>query len=282
MFARLYGPNLVAKVDRLSTYASALAFNVVLSMVPFLAVTFVLGLQVSAELDLGAHYKENYIHIFNEILPMGNQIVNQRSLEAVERASWGGFVPIGLILAFYTSFSLMAQIIRTIAFIFDDHRRVQAWSWRILVKTFVLLVIWMFLLLLIAISAVEASMLRSLLNQYIFSTVTKDLVRMGQVLVIVSALFGTFLMTYSLVSAGRFKRGLLVEGSLLAASGWIGFSLLFATVLPKILQASAAYVALGSVVAILLWAQACAWSLIIGGCWIVRFSPRVSQGSSSK
>jgi uncharacterized BrkB/YihY/UPF0761 family membrane protein len=40
------------------------------------------------------------------------------------------------------------------------------------------------------------------------------------------------------------------------------------------LQASAAYIALGSVVAILLWAQACAWSIIAGACWIVRFSQR--------
>ncbi len=32
--------------------------------------------------------------------------------------------------------------------------------------------------------------------------------------------------------------------------------------------------ALGSLVVILLWAQACAWSVIIGACWMVRFPGR--------
>jgi uncharacterized BrkB/YihY/UPF0761 family membrane protein len=66
----------------------------------------------------------------------------------------------------------------------------------------------------------------------------------------------------------------VVEGSLLASSGWIICSLVFAKIVPALLKTSAAYIALGSVVAILLWAQACAWSIILGACWIVRFSPR--------
>jgi YihY family inner membrane protein len=274
MFNWLYGPILITKVDRLSTYAAALAYNVVLSMVPFLAVTFVMGMQISTRLDLSATYSKDFIRVFNEIIPMGSQIVTERSFQAIENSSLGGFVPIGFILAIYTSFSLMEQIIRTLVFIFDDPRRPQDWSWWVIVKTIVLLGIWMTLLLLIAISAVEASVLRNLLNQFVFSTFTKDVVKVVQVLVVIAALFGTFFSTYYLVSARRFQTNLIVEGSLLASCGWVGCSLLFVTVLPKILQTSAAYIALGSVVAILLWAQACAWSLIIGACWIVRFSPK--------
>ncbi len=274
MFNWLYGPILITKSDRLSTYAAALAFNVVLSMVPFLAVTFVLGMQLSTQLNLGGSYAHDFVRVFNEIIPMGSQIVTQRSFEAVERSSLGGFIPIGLILALYTSFSLMEQIIRTLVFIFDDPRRPQSWTWRVIVKTIALLIIWMLLLLLISISAVESSVLRNMLNQFVFSTVTKDLVNVVQVLVVISALFGTFFMTYYLVSAKRFRTSLIVEGSLLASCGWVACSLLFVTVLPKIMQTNAAYIALGSVIAILLWAQACAWSLIIGACWMVRFSPR--------
>jgi YihY family inner membrane protein len=274
MFNWLYGPNLVTKADRLSTYAAALAYNVVLSMVPFLAVTFVLGMQISLKLDLSKTYTRDFIHIFNEVIPMGNQIVNEKSFEAVEHSSFGGFIPIGFILALYTSFSLMEQIIRTVTFIFDDPRRPQTWSWWVIVKTLTLLGIWMLLLLLIAISAVESSVLRNNLNEFIFSAFTKDFVELLQVVVVIMALFLTFFLTYSLVSARRFKTNKIVEGALVASCGWVACSLLFVTVLPKILQTSAAYIALGSVVAILLWAQACAWSVIIGACWIVRFSPR--------
>jgi YihY family inner membrane protein len=273
MFKWLYGPILITKADRLSTYAAALAYNVVLSMVPFLAVTFVVGMQVSVHLDLGKQYARDFTNVFNDIIPVGSQIVTQKSFQAVENSSWGGFIPIGLILAFYTSFSLMEQIIRTLMFIFDDPKRPQDWSWWILVKTLLLLFIWMVLLVLISISAVEASILRNVLNEFIFSTFTKDLVKAGQILIVIFALYGTFFLTYYMISAKRFKTSLIVEGSMLASCGWILCSLLFATVLPKILQTSAAYIALGSVVAIMLWAQACAWSLILGGCWIVRFSP---------
>jgi uncharacterized BrkB/YihY/UPF0761 family membrane protein len=64
----------------------------------------------------------------------------------------------------------------------------------------------------------------------------------------------------------------VMEGSLLASLGWILCSLVFAKIMPELLKTSAAYLALGGVVAILLWAQACAWSIILGACWIVRFS----------
>jgi len=39
MFKALYGPLLYPKADRLGTYAAALAYCFVLSLVPFLAVT---------------------------------------------------------------------------------------------------------------------------------------------------------------------------------------------------------------------------------------------------
>ena len=73
---------------------------------------------------------------------------------------------VGFILAIYTSFNLMDQITRTLIFIFDDPRRPQEWSWKVVVKTFALLFIWMCLLLLISISAVETAVLRHVLDQF--------------------------------------------------------------------------------------------------------------------
>jgi membrane protein len=191
----------------------------------------------------------------------------------VQHSTKGGLVTIGFIVALYTSFNLMNQIIRTLIFIFEAPRRPQEWSWKVVMKTIALLFLWMCLLLLISISAVEAAVLRHLLDHFIMSSLSKALAAAVQVLVVVSALFGTFYLTYYLVPTQRHKNRYVVEGSLLASTGWIVCSLIFASVIPPLLKASAAYIALGSVVAILLWAQACAWSIIIGACWIVRFSP---------
>jgi YihY family inner membrane protein len=274
MFKWLYGPILFSKADRLGTYAAALAYCFVLSMVPFLAVTFVVGMQISTELALSKHYEEHYAEVLGAIIPMENPSDTERIFSAVQHSTQGGLVTIGFILALYTSFNLMNQIIRTLIFIFDDPRRPQVWSWMVVMKTIALLLIWMCLLLLISASAVEAGVLRHLLDRFLLSSLSKNLATTAQVLVIVSALFGTFYLTYYLVPTQRHQNRYVVEGSLLASCGWIVCSLIFASVIPSLLKTSAAYIALGSVVAILLWAQACAWSVIIGACWIVRFSPR--------
>jgi YihY family inner membrane protein len=273
MFKGLFGPILIAKVDRLGTYAAALAYCIVLSLVPFFAVTFAVGMQIAAQLDLNKHYAEHYAEVLSDIIPMQDPDQTERIFEAVQHATKGGLVTVGFILAAYTSFNLMDQIIRTLLFIFDDPRRPKEWNWMQMVKTFGLLLLWMCLLLLVSISAVESAVLRHLLDQFLVSSLSRRLASASQVLVMIAALFGTVYLTYSLVPDRRYKTNVVVEGSLLASFGWIVCSLIFAYVIPKLLQTSAAYLALGSVVAILLWAQACAWSIILGACWIVRFSP---------
>ena len=271
MWTKILGPNLVTKVDRLGTYAAALAYCFVLSMVPFLAVTFVVGIAISSQLSL-KDYVQEYGNVLGNILPTENATDTQHILEAVQHATKGGLLTVGFIVALYTSYNLMDQMSRTILFIFDDPRKPQVWTWKVLAKTLLLLVIWMCLLLLISISAAEGAGLQQLLAHTDFSEVGKLVITGSQLLVVIFALFGTFYLTYSLVPSRDHNNRYVVEGSLLAASGWIVCSLIFASIMPQILKTSAAYIALGSVVAILLWAQACAWSIILGACWIVRFS----------
>lgn len=284
MFKSFFGPILYGKIDRLGTYSSALAYCIVLSLVPFLAVTFVVGTQIATNFSLTKHYDQRYAEVLGSIIPTPDSAhiftaiessfqakdPNQTSAQETRRK---GFLTISFLIAIYTSFNLMDQIIRTLLFIFDDPRRPSQWTWRTYMKTFLLLLIWMGLLLLISISAVETAFLRHILDYFILTALSKALTTVAQVLVVVVALFGTLYLTYLLVPAKTYRKTLIVEGSLLSATGWILCSLVFAYIMPKILQTSASFVALGSVVAILLWAQACAWSIIVGACWIVRFSP---------
>src|SRR5271155_2729786 len=122
MFKWLYGPILYSKVDRLGTYAAALAYCFVLSMVPFLAVTFAVGMEIASRLALNAKYADQYAKVLGDILPMENPDDTRRIFEAVQHSyasQQGGIVTIGFIVATYTSFNLMEQIVRTINFIFD-------------------------------------------------------------------------------------------------------------------------------------------------------------------
>lgn len=267
MWKWFFGPVLVTKLDRLGTYAAAMAYCFVLSVVPFLIVTFTFADQL--QLDLRGGYRE----ILADILPSG--IDANQVLTTIDRSSHSGIATIGFILAVYTSYNLMTQITRTLLFIFDDPKRPEGWNWRHWVKSAVLLFIWMFLLLVIAVSFVVTIGIESILRQIdVHLRVGTAVIGIAQYALVIASMFFAFLLTFLLVPAQRPSLMEARDGSLVASCGWILCSLLFANLLPQMLRAGAVYEALGSVVVILLWAQACAWSVIIGACWIVRFSPR--------
>ena len=275
MWKWLWGPNLVTKADRLGTYAAALAYCFVLSLVPFFIVTFVVGMHLTLDFDINSdYYKKHYAEVLGNIIPSQADARNiVETVTNVEGRNKGWIFFIGFLFALYTSYNLMEQILRTLMFIFDDPRRPNVWSWLGVVKTVGLLLIWMCLLLLVSVSAVEAAILRQILYDFLhLEAGGKALATASQLLIIIAALFGTIFVTYYVAPARRHRVAVVVEGSLLASLGWILCSLVFAKIMPALLSTSAAYLALGGVVAILLWAQACAWSIILGACWIVRFT----------
>lgn len=303
MFNWLYGPILISKADRFGTYAAALAYCFVLSLIPFLVVTFTVGAQLApSKLDLKGAYQDLLTDILPKmesietphlkakgkggLFPNGSESVNRQKTENVvnlsaqiiatlQSTSQRGLATIGFIFAVYTSFNLMTQIVRTLLFIFDDPRRPQEWSLSVVFKTISLFFIWMFLLLMISIVSVLTPVIQKILGQlHLDPRLWTAPFLMTRDAVLMASLFGAFFLTYYLVPTRRYKFGLIRDGSLVASCGWIFCSLLFAYVLPGIWRTNAVYEALGSVVVILLWAQACAWSVIIGACWIVRFSPR--------
>jgi uncharacterized BrkB/YihY/UPF0761 family membrane protein len=294
MFERLYGPVLAPKVDRLGTYAAALGYCLVLSLIPFLLVTFTLGTQLT-HLDLVGAYSD----LLGDILPADVSPVSHplattktefpegsaqerarslstRILRTLQTRSHGGLATqIGFLFAVYTSFNLMTQIVRTLLFIFDDHRRPLVWTWRIGLKTLALFGIWMFVLLLMAVCSILTPVIESVLAQLHLDPGlwTKPLL-VARNLIGMAALYGAFFLTYLLVPSKSYRLRQVRNGSLVAVSGWMLCSLLFAYVLPNLWRANSVIEALGSIVIILLWAQACAWSVILGACWMIRFPVR--------
>jgi len=149
------------------------------------------------------------------------------------------------------------------------------WTWGVVVKTIALLAIWMFLLLTISVVSVLTPVIQEVQRQFHLDSPwgTAPLLVLRD-LVLMAALFGAFFATFYLVPHRNYPWGLIRGGALVASFGWVFCSLLFAYVLPNMWRSNAVYEALGSVVVILLWAQSCAWCVIIGACWIVRFAPR--------
>ncbi|HUB66063.1 MAG TPA: YhjD/YihY/BrkB family envelope integrity protein [Candidatus Methylacidiphilales bacterium] len=303
----LFGPLLVTKLDRLGTYASALAYCFVLSLIPFLVVTFTLAAQFAPKnVDLTMAYENLLTDILPAELaseasrppgtgekapapapPLHDETLREKAVSVSQVAnlsahiiatlkstSHRGLATIGFILAVYTSFNLMDQIVKTLVFIFDDPRRPSQWSWMLVVKTVALLFIWALLLLLISIVSVVTPVIQNILGQlHLNSNYWTAPLLVARDLVMMAALFGAFFLTYYLVPVRAHSLAVVRDGSLVAAFGWVLCSLIFAYVLPNMWRANAVYEALGSVVIILLWALSCSWCVILGACWIVRFSP---------
>jgi YihY family inner membrane protein len=301
MWHKLYGPVLAPKAERLGTYAAALAYCFVLSIVPFLVVTFTLGTALTHE-----NLIEAYSDLLTDILPDQNAqplltpdaLRHEETLEekhdrmahvanlsgqiirTLQSSSHGGLATVGFILAVYTSFNLMTQIVRTLLYIFDDHRRPLEWNTSVILKTVALFIIWMMLLLLFAACSVMTPVIQGLLERLHLNPVLwTDPLLWGRDVVGLASLFGAFFLTYLMVPTKRYRLSEVRNGSLVASIGWVLCSLLFAKVIPNMWRTNAVYEALGSIVIILIWAQACAWMVIIGACWIVRFPARRAKKS---
>jgi len=270
MWKWLFGASLHQKADRLSTYAAALAYCLVLSLVPFLVVTFTFGSAIAPKLNWGKPFEE----VLNDIFP-SNVLHPARIVATLESSSHRGLATLGFILAVYTSYRLMTQIVRTLIFIFDDSRRAQEWNWTVAGKSAALFVIWMMLLLVISICSFFLLELHHALKHGNGLPLWWMIpARLGTDAMMAAALFAAFFLTYSLVSTRRFPGNHVRGGSLIATIGWIAGSVVFSDILPRLWSFSTVYQALGSFVVILIWAQVCAWAIILGAGWIVRFSPR--------
>ena len=264
MWKLLLGAHLAKRVDMLGTYASALAYSFVLSGVPFM----VLGFALTSEL-VGKLNAWTYQHTLESVLPLApDDVLLKHIITALQAFEYGWARGVGLLFAVYTSFNLMNQIVRTLLFIFDDTRRVFEWNWRVFNKTVALLAVWTFLLLILMVSSVLLVIVH---HNAAFLTGPW---RVASDLGMVVSLFGAVFATYYLVPGRRPRLRAVRDGALMASVGLIGCTLVFADVLPKFLGANLVYQALGTIVIILLWSQACAWSLIIGACWMVRFGGR--------
>jgi YihY family inner membrane protein len=262
MWKWLYGSHLAKRVDMLSTFASALSYSFVLSIVPFLVLAFSLTTQLFGSLN-----PYTYRDTLASVLPLQNDAgLSAHILKALETLQSGTARTIGLLFAVYASFNLMNQIVRTLLFICDDSRRAFEWTWRIFSKTVALLAVWTFLLLSVTIS--------SFLSIFVHKNVHFLAMpwRVASDLMMVGSLFAAVFVTYYLVPTKPLRLRAVRDGALVASVGWIACGLIFTEVLPKMMSLNLVYQALGSVVIVLLWAQACSWSLIIGACWMVRFA----------
>jgi uncharacterized BrkB/YihY/UPF0761 family membrane protein len=251
----------------------------VLSLIPFLVVTAAATALVSP-ISVTSKFEK----ILGAVLPMESDAEREIIVNAVSQTSSRGLATFGFLLAVYTSFNFMMQIVKTLQFIFDHQRSSKPSGLMDFVKSIVLLLLWICFLTVICMSFVVIPVIRATIDSL---TIVKDLKGLPQVLppthidiygiasdlVVFMTLFAAFFLSYTLIANQKYPLRVLLQASAFATIGWFGCSILYFFVLQRVWSSNAIYGALGSLIAILLWGQTCAWTVIGGGCLIVRFSP---------
>ena len=248
-----WGPNLYAKADRLGTYAAALAFYFVLSLIPFLIVTATVTALVSP-ISLTSKFED----ILRAVLPMESSGDRQMIVQAVSQTSSRGLATFGFLVAVYTSYNFMMQIVRTLSFIFDNQRSAKPAGYRDYIKSFVLLLLWISFLVVICVSFVIIPTIRATIDSLTF---IKDLKALpSQQLIHISApkipldlfsevgdlvalitLLAAFFLSFALVANQKFPIRVVFQAASVSTIGWIACSALYVVVLQKVWSSNAIY-----------------------------------------
>lgn len=262
----LLGPRLENKIELLGSFAAALAYCFILSIVPFLVVAMTLMHQCF-HIDL----TQPITAALMTLLPPDTQITPASIIASVKRGTAGGLQTASFFLALWTTASFMDTLARTLHFIFSTEEQTKT-TWRFWLRSLMFLALWATTFVLVSLLlVVSPAISRGLSHLGLISKVTLVLWTGGSNVLLFIILYWAFRLSYQISAPWRIQRTVLRQGAFLATLGWMGVWFTFTQILPYTWHASVFRGALSSIIATLLWAYASAWTIIVGACWITRF-----------
>ncbi len=276
-FATLRGPmpliprRLEGKLIMLPTFAAAMAFYFVVSLVPFLiVVTRAVAWMFSANLT------PQLTTFLRDVLPPESSL-RPEALAAAVQGGGKGFWAVSTLVAAYTASSGLNELARAVHYIFSDERRPHPGGWLRRLKSLGLLGIWTLAIGATAVFLVLIPLVSEAIAR--FSPATQFPVLLSAVVRYLAAfalMFAAFALTYAFVPepAHRPRWGAAVQGALVAAVSWMGTCFVFAYFLPRVWGVSLFHGVLSSALATLVWAYCGCWGVLIGACWAAAVGAR--------
>jgi membrane protein len=247
----------MARLAQLNSAAAELAYYLALSLVPFVGIAIVL-----VSLWLPGGLGASIGRVLREVLP-GSPVAGEVLRWARSSAS-RGWLTAGFLLALWSSFRFTSRCVDALGSMISGGVRA-GWTGRSIVRSMLLLVVWMAALLATAFFLLVApSIERELLGSSALSDASAVFTVL-QVLLVPGILLGAIWLTYRVVGgirAGALRMALV---ALLVSLGWIAASVGFSLAVPVLWSTARLYGTLGSVVLFLIWAHLIAWILLLGG-----------------
>lgn len=261
----LVGRRLQGKLNMLPSFAAALAFYFLVSIVPFL---IVVSRGVAAVFH--ANLVPELLAFLRDVLPPESRL-RPEALAASISASGHGLATASAFAAAWTASSGLNELTRAVHFLFSDPERPHLGGFRRWIKAFVLLGIWAAAIGLGAVAFVLMPLIQGELARLgagrllprAFASVVRYPIAFG-------ALFCAFTTTYVFVPQKSPSWRAAAQGAAVASSALAGASLLFAYLLPKVWHVSLFSGALSSLLALLIWAYCGSWGVLLGAVWTVR------------
>ncbi|MCR4295979.1 MAG: YihY/virulence factor BrkB family protein [Elusimicrobia bacterium] len=266
---RLLGRRLQGKLPMLPSFAAAMAFYFLVSLVPFL---IVVSRGVAAVFS--ANLTPELLSFLRDVLPPESRFGPDALAETIGAGS-RGLAAAGTFLAVWTASSGLNEMSRAVHFLFSEPDRPLFGGWRLRGKAFGVLGIWA-----VAAGALSAAFV-------ILPLLQGELVRLGAGRLLPPAfaaiyrypaafamLFAAFASTYVFVPQKSPSWRSAAAGAATAAASWSGVSLLFAYLLPKVWHVSLFNGAMSSMLAILVWAYCGAWGVLLGAVVTVRLDEK--------
>lgn len=249
----------------LPSFAAAMAFYFLVSLVPFL---IVVSRGVAAVFS--ANLTPELLSFLRDVLPPESKFRPDALASSIQQGSHG-LAAASTVLAVWTASSGLNEMTRAVHFLFSDPARPDPGGWRRRGKAFGVLAIWAIAIGAAAVAFVMLPLAQSELRRLgAGGLLPQAFASVYRYPTAFTMLFAAFASTYVFVPQKSPSWRAAAVGAAVAAATWSGVSLLFAYLLPKVWHVSLFNGALSSVLALLIWAYCGAWGVLLGAIVTVR------------
>jgi membrane protein len=263
-FARLEG-----KLPMLPSFAAAMSFYFVVSLIPFLIVV-----SKCVAWLFSANLTPELAGLLRDLLPPESRLRPEAVTAAVGGAR-GGLGLASTFVAAWTASGGLNEMARAVHFVFSDALKPHPGGWRRRLKSLVLLVIWTLAISAAAVFLVLIPLVRESLGSLGANPALPAALGPGVRYPIAFALlFGAFTLTYAYVPQDEHRPTwpAAASGGFAAALWWMATCWIFAYFLPQVWRVSLFRGMLSSALATLVWAYCGCWGVIVGACWAAALS----------
>jgi membrane protein len=250
---------LEAKLAMLPSFAAAMSFYFVVSLIPFLIVV-----SKSVAWLFSANLLPELAGLLRDVLPPESHL----RPEALSAAA-GGLGLASTLVAVWTSSSGLNEMARAVHYVFSDDQRPHPGGWMRRVKSLGLLAIWTVAIGAAAVFLVFVPVLRETFAHFgsdpALPAALSAVVRYP---VAFALLFAAFTATYAYIPEPehRPRWSAAFAGGMVAALSWMATCFTFAYFLPQVWRVSLFHGVLSSALATLVWAYCGCWGVIVGAC----------------